>query len=115
MPQRLAAIVHAYAGLSLAQWGHATRWLHASPSVLWCGNVVSDPYLFLVNIIAPLAAACTALLARRCIRTRRWSAVMAAALVVFLVTSAGLIFEGSSLQRDYGIDILGGVWWLPGG
>ncbi len=94
---------------------HAARWLYASPGVLWCGNVVSDPYLFLVNVIAPLAAVCTASLAWRSIRARCWSTLSAAALVVFLATSTGLATEGILLQRDYGIDILCGVWWLPGG
>jgi hypothetical protein len=111
MRRLLASAIFAYAGLSAAQWGHARRWLHAPPCVLWCGNVVSDPFLLLVNVAGPLAAACAAVLIRRCVKDRRWPGYAPAALFTFAVTSACLACEAHTLG-GYGI-LIGRVWWLP--
>jgi hypothetical protein len=47
MHRVLTTVIYTYTGLSAAQWGHAMRWLYSPPGVLWCGNVISDPYLLL--------------------------------------------------------------------
>jgi hypothetical protein len=111
MHRLLATAIFAYAGLSAAQWGHATRWLYASPGVLWCGNVVSDPFAFLVNVVGPMAAICAAVLVRRCILTRRWPCYSVTTLFTFVVTSACLAYENHVLA-DYGMEI-GRIWWAP--
>jgi hypothetical protein len=113
MHRTLNTVIYIYAGLSLAQWGHAMRWVYAPPKVLWCGNVFSDPYLLLVNDIGPLAAACAAALTLRCIKARRWPCLTVTALLTFCATSACLVHEGYLLQCDYGINVLSGIWWLP--
>lgn len=111
MNRLLATVIFAYAGLSAAQWRHATRWLYASQGVLWCGNAVSDPFTLLVNVVCPLAAMCAAVLARRCIMARRWSFFSFTALLAFVATSACLAYECNLLGR-YGLAI-GRVWWAP--
>lgn len=113
MHRALTTVIYTYAGLSAAQWAHAMRWLYSPPGVLWCGNVVSDPYLLLVNDVGPLAAACAAALTFRCIKARRWPCFTVTALLTFLVTSACLVHEGYLLRCDYGLDVLSGIWWLP--
>jgi hypothetical protein len=111
MHRLLATAIFAYAGLSAAQWGHATRWLHAPPDVLWCGNVVSDPFTRIVNVHVPLAAAASFVLVRRCIKVRRWPCYAVTALLAFVVTSACLAYEAHFLG-EYGFEF-GRIWWLP--
>jgi hypothetical protein len=108
----LATAIFAYAGLSAAQWGEATRWLHGPPGRLWCGNVVSDPYMLLVNVLAPLAAAANVALVRRSLKTRRWPPYTITATLTFLVTSGCLAYDGYLLRSRYGCP-LGAIWWLP--
>jgi len=110
MHRLLAAVIFAYAILSAAQWGHATWWLHAPHGGLWCGNVVSDPFALLINVVGPLAAGCAAVLARRCVAARRWPHFAVTALLTFAVTSACLAYEAHVLH-DYGLP-LGRIWWL---
>jgi hypothetical protein len=114
-PMRRALIIaiYVYAGLSVVQWGHAMWWLYCPPDGFWCGNVISDPYLLLVNAIGPLAAECAAALTIQCIKARCWPYFTAAALVTFDATSACLVHEGYLLRSDYGMDVLSGIWWLP--
>lgn len=113
MHRALVAVIYTYAGLSAAQWGHAMRWLYSPPDVLWCGNVISDPYLLLVNDVGPLAAVCAAALTFRCIKERRWPYFTVTALLTFFAASACLVHEGYLLRGDYGLDVLSGIWWLP--
>jgi hypothetical protein len=109
----LATFIFAYAGLSAAWWGHVTRLLHAPHSGLWCGNVISDPYMLLVNVAAPLAAVADVALVRRDVKTRRWPARTITASLTFVVTSGGLAYAGYLLHTEYGLP-LGDIWWLPG-
>lgn len=111
MHRLLATAIYAYAGLAAAQWGQASRWLFAPPGKGWCGNVVSDPYGLIVNVVGPLAAACGTALTRRCIKARRWPAYAVTALITFAVTSIFLGYEAHFLGR-YGI-MIGRIWWLP--
>jgi hypothetical protein len=108
----LATVVFAYAGLAAAQWGEATRWLHGPPGRLWCGNVVSDPYMLLVNVGAPLAAIANVALVRRGLKARRWPAYTITAALTFVATPSGLAHEGYLLRSQYGVPH-GDVWWLP--
>lgn len=111
MHRLLATAIYAYAGLSAAQWGHATRYLHAPPDVFICGNAISFPFELLVNVIGPLAALCAAVLARWCIRSHRWPCFAITALLTFAGTSACLAYESYVLDC-YGLE-MGYVWWLP--
>jgi hypothetical protein len=110
----LAGLIYAYAGLSAAQWGHAEKWLQ-TPHVgfFWCGNVLSDSYLFVVNYVCPLAAACAGAIAIRCLKTRRWPWFAITALLTFIATSACLAYEGYWLRNDHAINVLNGILWLP--
>jgi hypothetical protein len=108
----LAPIIFVDAGLSAAQCGHAAQWLYRPPDVLLCGNAISDPYLLLVNLVAPLAAVANGALIWHGLRTRQWSIFTVTATFAFLATSCCLVFEGYVLQHDYGLP-LDGVWWLP--
>jgi hypothetical protein len=111
MPRALAVAIFVYAGLSAALWGDATRWLYGPPQGFWCGNVISDPFALLVNVVGPLAAVCAAILAGWCIKARRWPRLAVTALLTFGVTSACLAYESHVLGL-YGFEI-GRVWWLP--
>jgi hypothetical protein len=108
----LATVIFAYAGLAAAQWGSATRWLHGPPGKLWCGNVVSDPYMLLVNVATPMAAVANVALIRRGLRTRRWPSYTITATLTFLATLGCLAYEGYLLRSQYGVP-LSDVWWLP--
>jgi hypothetical protein len=108
----LATFIFAYAGLSAAWWGQVTR-VRAQPGRFWCGNIISDPYMLLVNVVAPLAAVALVGLVRRALKTRRWPAYTMTSLFTFVVTSGGLAYAGYLLRTEYGLP-LGDVWWLPG-
>jgi hypothetical protein len=109
-----ASIIFVYAGLAASQWGYATRVLSGRAGELWCGNILSDPLLFLLNGAGPVAAACGIALAFRSIRSRRWQVLPVSALLLFFVTSAGLISGALWLEWVCGMEILSGIWWLPG-
>jgi hypothetical protein len=111
----LATVIFAYAGLAAAQWGSAARYIFTPPPPgMWlCGNAISDPYMLLVNVVAPLAAIANVALLQRSFGTRRWTAYTITASLTFLATSACLAYEGYWLSSDFGLP-LGDVWWLPG-
>jgi len=112
MHRLLATFVFAYAGLSAAQWGRATRWLYASSGTRWCGNVVLDPYMQLVNVMLPLAAFASVALVRHCVKSRRLPGYAITAWLTFVVTSGFLAYEGYLLRSEYDVP-LGDIWWLP--
>jgi hypothetical protein len=107
----LATVIFAFAGLSAAQWGEASRRLHGLPGRLMCGNVISDPYMLVVNVLAPLAAGANVALIRRSLETQRWPSYTITATLTFVATSVCLAYEGYLLQSQYGVP-LGDVWWL---
>jgi hypothetical protein len=110
---RLCAIViFTYAGLAAAQWLAATRWLHAPNDELVCGNVMSDPYMLLVNVVAPLAAVANVAVLCRSVSTRSWPSCTITATVAFVASSGCLAYEGYLLKSAYGLP-LSHVWWLP--
>lgn len=114
MRRGLPFVLFAYAALSAAQWSHAARWLYAPPPGMGCGNVISDPYRWLVKYVTPPAAIASGVLARRCLRARRWSLLGVTGLLAFVATTAALIYEAWWLEHDYGFDgLLDGAWWLP--
>jgi hypothetical protein len=111
MHRALITAIYAYAGLSAAQWGHAMRWLYCPTEVLWCGNVISDPYFLLVNDFEPLAAACAVALIVGCVKERRRPWFTVGAILNFVAASACLVHEGWLLGK-YGFPF-DHVWWLP--
>lgn len=113
MPRVLATFVFAYAGMAASQWGHAMWRLYTPQSGLYCGNVITDPYLFLANVITPIAAFCTFMLVRRCVATRRWPCIVVTAILTFAVTTACLAYECHLLDRDFGFGLRQNVRWLP--
>lgn len=112
MRRLLATLVFAHAGLSAAQWAWAAGWLHGSRGPLGCGNVISDPYMLLVNVGAPLAMMAIVVLICRSLKVGRWPGSTIAALLTFVATSGCLALEGYLLISRYGVP-LGDVWWLP--
>ncbi len=113
MHRLLATLSFVYAGLSAVHWGAATHWLYGPPGDLCCGNAVSDPYMLLVNILAPLAAAANVSLVHVALKSSRWPPYTVMATLAFVVTSGCLDYEGHLLEFWYGVP-LGDVWWLPG-
>ena len=104
----LASVVGIYAVLSLAQWA-SVAWVLRG--LVTCGNVLSDPCLFLLNVAAPLAATAAVILQWRGVRSRRrW--IPGETLILFLGITAGLVVEAFFLEGDCGLEMLGGVWWL---
>jgi NADH:ubiquinone oxidoreductase subunit 2 (subunit N) len=109
----LSTVIFVYAFLAAYQGGHAFRWLNGN-GILWCGNVVSDPFRILVRVIGPIAAICALTLGIRCFKARRWSLSVMAVLLVFALTTAALARQAWILERDYGVDGLrNAFWWLP--
>jgi hypothetical protein len=112
MDRALVWTVYCYLGLSVAHWWSVAHYLHGPTGRLWCGNVISDPLLCLVNKLGPLAAVCVAVLLWRRIKSRRWPLLPILVIPVFLGTSAALAFEVVWL-RDYGFGLSHAVWWFP--
>lgn len=110
MKRSLEAVIFGYAVLSAACWGDAARWVYGKSDGLWCGNVVSDPYRLLVEYVAPWAAVCVGVLGARAVKRRRWEGIEVAAMLAFVVTSAGLVWEAGVLEGRLGIE-LGPYWW----
>lgn len=106
----LAATVYLFAGLAVAQGYHVGRVLRQPP--LWCGKVITDPLLLLVNWLGPFCLGSVAALGwgrrRRGIRP----VLPIAVLPVFSGTWAGLTVEAVWL-RDFGISLSHCVWWFP--
>lgn len=111
MHRLLTAVILAYAGLSAAQWGFASRLMYAprEPGMFLCGNAISDPFAWILNVPAPLAASSAIIMVRRCAKTHQWPRFVVAALFAFVVTSALLAYEGYFLGR-YGFEF--DIWWL---
>jgi hypothetical protein len=101
-----------YAILAAAQWGFAAGWIYGTHEDLWCGNVISDPYLFLMNVVTPMAAVFGVCLVWERMRTRRWSLLAGFCLSLFVVTTAALIYESWWLEDYFGFSLLRCVWWI---
>jgi hypothetical protein len=112
MDRALTSIVAAYFGLSVAHWWSVARLLHDSTHVPWCGNLITDPWLFLMNKVGPLATVCVA--TRLCwrIRSRRGPLLPIWVVPFLLGTTLGLVLE-AWLLRDYGLHLSRTVWWFP--
>jgi hypothetical protein len=104
--------VYGYFGLAVAHWGSVARLLHGPHAGLWCGNVVTDPYLLLMNKLTPIVAVCVVLLLARRIQAHRRPFLPLLVLPVFLGTTAGLLYEAYWLL-DYSFPIHDNVWWFP--
>lgn len=108
----LETSIFVYAGLSAFQWSHAARWIYVPPWTFMCGNVISDPYMGLVNVVVPLAAVANVALIYRSRKLRQWSLYTITATLIFVTTSIALVYEGYWLTSQFGLP-LGDVWWLP--
>jgi hypothetical protein len=106
----LAGAVYLFSGLAVGHWYHVGQVFRQPP--VWCGNVITDPLLLLMNWFAPLCLMCVIALWRSR-RGRRVRPVLPiAVLPLFLGTLAGLAVEAVWL-RDYGINLSHCVWWFP--
>jgi hypothetical protein len=112
MSRALSWSVYLYFGLSAAHWWHVHQILHYPPQGLWCGNVVTDPYMILTKYLAPIVAFCMLfqILRRRGARHRPFTNMLI--LFVFLGTTAALVLEGYWLI-DFGFPMHHIIWWFP--
>jgi hypothetical protein len=114
MNRTLEWIVYSYLGLSVAHWWSVVHYLHASRGGgLQCGNGLSDPLLFLMNKVGPLAAVCVAVLLHRRNQGRRRPLLPTMVLPSFLGTTVTLVLEAEWLLRDHGVPLSRTVWWFP--
>jgi hypothetical protein len=102
-----------YAAVAAAQWAWAAHWLYDPHDGLWCGNVITGPYLFICDFITPLAALLAAWLAVRCIKIGRWAGLSGFALMLFVATTAALVYEAWFLKDYLGFNLIRCVQWLP--
>ena len=109
--QFLCVAILGYSLATAALWRDAAWWIYAPHGLLWCGNVVSDPYMILVNVVGPAAAVCAATLVRRCVLSRRWPWAAISALLAFALTTGWLVYEDRLLQ-EVGFP-RSRIWWLP--
>ena len=112
MNRILSWTVYLYFSLSVAHWCHVHQLLHHPPHGLWCGNIVTDPFLFLTNKLTPSVAICVATLLLRQIKARRQPLLPLLVLPVFCGTTAALLYEAYWLL-DYGFPFHHTVWWFP--
>jgi hypothetical protein len=105
-------MVYGYLGLAVAHWTGTARLLHDPPRGLWCGNVVTDPYLLLMNRLAPIVAVCVIATLVRRIQARRRPYLAPMILPAFFGITAGLVYEAYWLL-EYDFPLHGSVWWFP--
>lgn len=110
MSRPLEILIYTYAGFSAAHWGQLIQWLR-SPPAFACGNVISDPYHFLIAVFGPIAAVCAIVIGSECAHRRKWPPRAMVALATFVIASIGLAIEARVLG-EYGFPI-GRIWWLP--
>jgi hypothetical protein len=108
----LRMTVYLYTFLAAVHWASAGQLLNGPPGRLWCGNVITDPLLMLLNKVAPAVAGCVGALLWRRVQARRRPLLPVAILPLLFGTSGTLVLETRWL-RDYGIDLTHSVWWLP--
>lgn len=102
--------VYLFVGLAAAHWSDLGGILRQP--FLGCGNVITDPLLFLVNWLGPLCLGCVVALGWNRQRRGIRPVLPIAVLPLFLGTVAGLAIE-VWLLREYGINLSRCVWWLP--
>jgi hypothetical protein len=112
MDRALTWIVSSYFGLAVVHWWSVARLLHDPPGGLWCGNVITDPWCFLMNKLGPLAAVCVAIRLSGRIQGRRRPLLPIWVVPLLLGTTAGLVLE-AWLLSDYGLPLSHTVWWFP--
>jgi len=104
--------VYAYAGLSVLHWSGVRQQLNYKGG-LWCGNVISDPLLILLNWVGPLAALCLVALTLRAIECRRRPLLPIMLVPLFVGTTAALLWEVAWLRDEYGFpDLMNSIRWL---
>jgi hypothetical protein len=112
MDSALGLAVYLYTFLAAVHWASVGQLLNRPPGDLWCGNVITDPLLFLLNNAAPTVAGCVGALLWRRVQSRRRPLLPITIWPLFFGTSITLVLETRWL-RDYGIDLTHSVWWLP--
>jgi hypothetical protein len=110
MDRVLGWSVNVFVGLAVAHWVSVDRMLR-TPG-LWCGNVISDPLLLLLNSVGPVVGVCVALLVWRRITQKRRPFLPLTTLPVYLGTMSALAYELIWLS-DYGFPLSHAVRWLP--
>jgi len=101
--------VYAYAGISVLHWSDVRQQFNRGGS---CGNAISDPLLFLLNWVGPLAGLCLVTLTLRGIRCRRRPLLPIMLLPLFVGTTAALLWEVTWL-REFGFpDLIECIRWL---
>jgi hypothetical protein len=108
MEQTLAGMVYVFFALSVAHWYQVSRVLGQRPG---CGNVITDPLLFLTNVVGPLAVFCAACLLVGRVKGRRRPLLPIFVAPLLLGTSAALGLEIWCL-RDYGINLSSAIWYV---
>jgi hypothetical protein len=107
----LAWTVKAYFGLAVVHWWSVALVMDTPPA--WCGNVITDPLMLLLNKVGPVAGLCVGILLWRGVKRRRRPGLPLWIPPVFFGTLAALINEVIWLL-DYGLDLSRSIWWLPG-
>jgi hypothetical protein len=107
----LGLSVYCFALLAALHWAGVAHLVNDRSGRLWCGNVLTDPFLLLMNKVMPFALLCMAALIRRRIKARRRPLLPITILPLFLGTTLTLIFE-MFWFRDSGLDLVQCVWWL---
>jgi hypothetical protein len=107
----LGLSVYGYALFAALHWASVARVVNDRSGRLWCGNAITDPFLFLVNNLMPIVLLCMAALIGRRTQARRRPLLPITILPLFLGTTLTLILEFFWL-RDSGLDLARCVWWI---
>lgn len=113
MNRGLCWMVYSYFGASVAFWCLLHRLIHNPPGDLWCGNVVTDPLLFLVNWMAPMVAVFMTIFVLGRIEAGRRPLLPLVVLPLFFGTTATLLYETWWLAGDFGFPLHRTIWWFP--
>ncbi len=101
-----------YGFLTAAQLSHIAKLLYMPHPPMW-GNTYSDPLLFQINYLFPLACLLLMSMLVQCVRNHQWPVLVQFAIVLFVLASTALFWESKVLERDYGIPLSSGIRWLP--
>jgi hypothetical protein len=112
LARALAWIIVAYCWLTAALFSQLARLVFEPRSGLMCGNVLSDPLGFELNVMTPLACGCAGGMIRLCFHARRWPLLCTFSILLLFLTAATVLGIVRTLSIDYGLPF-GRIWWLP--
>jgi hypothetical protein len=98
--------------LTAAELSDAAWWFFEPHGKLWCGNVVSDPLGFNLNILAPVALGSALGVIRQCSASRRWPLLCQFSIVLLIVSVVVLLAATRFIAVECGLP-MGHIWWLP--